>query len=537
MGQLFIVPAGHGWQSSLVLLDLSNNQIGPSLQISAMASLDTLNVASNRLSSLALGETYPMLAAFLASGNHLLECPRSLLPQHAPKLATLDLSNNSLTTVPPELGLSQALKRVSLEGNVLRSIRPDLLRGGAEKLKAYLRTRLTGTHADDTPASPLPEEPEHIAARLSMELRDSVASRELRLEGRGLAALPPLPPGLRTLQLPGNALNSEVLCRALCGGGVSAGPFQTLQVLGVSRNTLGTDSCIQRLLPRLLVNLPALQDLDLSFNQLEILGPAAPWGCTQASVVRVDLSGNSLPAFPAELLQACPKLDELRVRQNHLICLGALAAVPGIVLSILDLEENRLTALPSWLPTALPRLRTLLLANNCVGPTLPPELGFWDSLQAVSLAGNPLRGVRQSLISAGWPAVAECLRDRLPVGASTVVAVPLLADAMPPLATSKGYDADRCVDDATVVAPESRVADAPCNAAPAIDSTAPVQAHIAKLMAEVGALEEELTAPGMSRARQSTATHSLRMKRAELLKAERELRRVAAVADGFERRV
>ena len=49
-----------------------------------------------------------------------------------------------------------------------------------------------------------------------MELRTAAATRELSLEGHGLPELPPLPPGLRTLAVGGNALSAAALAGA-CG--------------------------------------------------------------------------------------------------------------------------------------------------------------------------------------------------------------------------------------------------------------------------------------------------------------------------------
>ncbi|CAE8599624.1 unnamed protein product, partial [Polarella glacialis] len=206
----------------------------------------------------------------------------------------------------------------------------------------------------------------------------------------------------------------------------------SLRELIVERNLLGVaeqgrDS--GSVVAELLRSLPCLQELNLSFNRFADLGLRTAWSWSASApstLTFADLSGNLLSALPGRLLAACPKLRELRLRQSRVTSLAALAApdVAGHGLSTLDLEENQLTDVPCWLPSALPRLHSLLLSNNGIGPSLPPEFGFWESLQGVSLAGNPLKGIRQPLLAQGWSAVAAWLRDRLSDRAPRSVAVP-----------------------------------------------------------------------------------------------------------------
>lgn len=561
VGNMFAVPANHGWQSSLIMLDVSNNKIG-SLHISGLEALDSVNFASNRLTMLQLVGPFPKLSTLIGESNQLVEFPCGLLPDSAPSLCTVDLANNSINTLPPELGRSQTLKRVALDGNPLRSIRPDLLRGGAEKLKAHLRSRLVG--GEDVAGMAAAAEDE-----LAVELRSAAAAHELHLDDRQLASLPPLPAGLHILHVPGNSLVSDALFGAFGKGGPA--DWQSLRELNASRNKLGEGLRADELVSRLLRGLPSLQDLYLSSNRICSLGTPQAWSWTSRSTNAlplriIDLSCNGLSTIPWELLQASPNLSELRLRQNRVdsTSLDCLIRVAGVKLSTLDLEENRLTSVPAWFPSALPRLHTLMLANNDIGPTIPPEWGFWESLQVVSLAGNPLRGLKQALSSKGWPSLAGVLRDRLPEGSSTVAALPQMApvlnvapsprdtcDQLPrghsfPNAASprevermpKDVDASRARCAAAQSPPSTasaRQAAAPGTAPHRAASGAPLsigalEARAEKLRAEVVALEGQLGEPGLSRAKQSSLTHGLRMKRGDAMKAEKELKRALAVA-------
>eukprot|EP00913_Durusdinium_trenchii_P011433 g10737.t1 len=133
---------GERWKS-LVSVDLSGNQLRE-LRLSNLRTLDSLIVSGNGLILLELHVACPGCQ----ESNKLRALPEGI-PSRVPRLATLDFSNNDLTQLPPELGLATELKRVALLGNPLRSVRPELLRGSAEALKAFLRSRLA-----DAPAAP-----------------------------------------------------------------------------------------------------------------------------------------------------------------------------------------------------------------------------------------------------------------------------------------------------------------------------------------------------------------------------------------------
>ena len=57
-------------------------------------------------------------------------------------LAVLDLQNNSIDQVPPELGNLKQIRSLSLEGNAFRVPRPAILVKGTQAVMAYLRDRI-----------------------------------------------------------------------------------------------------------------------------------------------------------------------------------------------------------------------------------------------------------------------------------------------------------------------------------------------------------------------------------------------------------
>ncbi|XP_070816381.1 leucine-rich repeat-containing protein 40 [Chaetodon trifascialis] len=57
-------------------------------------------------------------------------------------LSTLDLSNNDLLNIPPELGLCTSLRCLSLEGNPFRTPRTAIMAKGTDAVMEYLRSRI-----------------------------------------------------------------------------------------------------------------------------------------------------------------------------------------------------------------------------------------------------------------------------------------------------------------------------------------------------------------------------------------------------------
>ncbi len=59
-----------------------------------------------------------------------------------PKISSLDLQNNDIRQVPPELGNLETLRALQLGGNPFRTPRPAVLAKSTASLLAYLRDRI-----------------------------------------------------------------------------------------------------------------------------------------------------------------------------------------------------------------------------------------------------------------------------------------------------------------------------------------------------------------------------------------------------------
>ncbi|KAM9385341.1 leucine-rich repeat-containing protein 40 [Pholidichthys leucotaenia] len=127
----------------LTHIDLRNNQLSdlPS-EMKNLTKLRSIILNYNRFKSFpeVLYEIFSLETVLL--GNNQVG---GLDPARLIKLAnlsTLDLSNNDLLNVPPDLGLCTSLRSLSLEGNPFRTPRAAIVAKGTDTVLEYLRSRI-----------------------------------------------------------------------------------------------------------------------------------------------------------------------------------------------------------------------------------------------------------------------------------------------------------------------------------------------------------------------------------------------------------
>ncbi|NXF50111.1 LRC40 protein, partial [Oceanites oceanicus] len=127
----------------LTHLDIRNNFL-TSLpeEMEALARLQIINLSFNRF------KVFPSvlyrivaLEAVLLSNNQVGSIDPLQL-QRMDRLGTLDLQNNDLLQVPPELGNCETLRTLLLEGNPFRTPRAAILAKGTAAVLEYLRSRI-----------------------------------------------------------------------------------------------------------------------------------------------------------------------------------------------------------------------------------------------------------------------------------------------------------------------------------------------------------------------------------------------------------
>lgn len=127
----------------LTHVDLRNNQLSdlPS-EMQNLTKLRSIILIYNRFKSFpdVLYETLSLETILLAN-NQVCEVDPSRLMKLT-HLSTLDLANNDLLNIPPELGLCTTLRCLSLEGNPFRTPRAAIVAKGTDALMEYLRSRI-----------------------------------------------------------------------------------------------------------------------------------------------------------------------------------------------------------------------------------------------------------------------------------------------------------------------------------------------------------------------------------------------------------
>lgn len=336
------------------------------MEIGELSRLGTFDLHSNQL------KDYPVEA-----------CKLSLL--------VLNLSNNSLSGLPPEMGKMTSLRKLLLSGNPLRTLRSSLVTGPTPALLRFLRSRLS--QGEDSEAATTSKKD-----IIAMATRLSISSKELSMGGLELSAIP------------SQVWESEEVIRLdLSKNSIQELPVElsscvSLQTLILSKNQ------IKDWPGSVLKSLSSLSCLKLDYNPLRQIPSNGFEAVPKLQIL--DLSGNEASLLDGPSFSSLPNLQELYLRKMR------LTEVPSDILGchqlrILDLSQNSLQSIPEGLKN-ITSLVELDLSNNNIS-SLPPELGLLEpSLQALRLDGNPLRSIRRTVLDKGTKAVLKYLKDKLP---------------------------------------------------------------------------------------------------------------------------
>ncbi|XP_040376567.1 probable inactive leucine-rich repeat receptor kinase XIAO [Oryza brachyantha] len=253
--------------------------------------------------------------------------------------------------------------------------------------------RVTGVSLD--PAGYSGTLPTTVFASLPFLAFLSLASN--RFHG-ALPAGAPLQPGLRVLDLSGNAFTGEIPASFFT-------PASSLEELYLSRNAFSGG------IPPQVASLGALKRMELQHNGLT---GSLPLMGTMRSLAYLDLSGNALSG---SLLDAPGRLPSSLVsvvaRNNSFagpLQAAALAALPAM--RVLDLTGNAVTGAVPGAAFAHPSLQQLRLGSNQLGTVEEaPDGGASSQLVELDLGGNRLTGRLPGCVAA-MPRLAVVGLDR-----------------------------------------------------------------------------------------------------------------------------
>ena len=137
----FVVPCG----AALTVLDCSDNKVCLSVLCSSVCLFVCLFVCLLECFSCENCKLILFQSSYLPQADlsePLLPPQVTMLPEaitSMSKLKRLDVSNNSLNTLPPQLALMDNLSSLSVEGNPLRTMRREIIAKGTNAIKDYLK--------------------------------------------------------------------------------------------------------------------------------------------------------------------------------------------------------------------------------------------------------------------------------------------------------------------------------------------------------------------------------------------------------------
>ncbi|NWX11331.1 NEPN protein, partial [Caloenas nicobarica] len=357
----------------------------------ALSTLKSLELYKNQLKQ---------IPAFLPSSLEILKlADNSINTLHASdfeglmKLRVLDIRNNLIATLPPSAFSSLCnLQSLTLDGNNMESVSAPL------KLPRLKYLSMAGNKLNSFPTS-------FFAFFQNLQF--------LSLSGNFLTKVPlDLPKSLLSLKLEKNQLKTIRLR--------DMKHLENLSEFFLSENQLTSIDGVQLL--------PNLTTLELSKNQLQTLplrlpGRLQKLDCSNNLIERVTaqefqglqdlkhlfLDNNAVSTFEAGALQQCVQLSNLALEQNLLISipLRQVNLRAADTLARLDLKGNDIEDVGEQELKDLKQLQVLNLRNNKISALDQKVLEYLPRLRHLYLDGNPwnctcnLLRTRRALVAKG----------------------------------------------------------------------------------------------------------------------------------------
>ncbi|KNC96087.1 uncharacterized protein SPPG_08475 [Spizellomyces punctatus DAOM BR117] len=353
---------------SLLRLDLRRNQLtslAPAGEIIKFPALRELYVSQNTITKLGVGilAEAPHLQILDVGYNKLTEFPMEILGLK--ELKRLDITNNSIGKLPPELGLLEGINAFLFTGNPLRGVPL----GSTSKILSTLRDKIADapSPAIQSHASP-PGSPGRRAIPPSTQ---EAASRTVDLSQRSLGQLD-----------------------SSCFSDLSWTPSKLI----LHHNAFTR-------IPEAVYDLAhGLTTLVLNHNQItEFPVKSLP------NLQILNLSSNFLTSLPSS--PDFPALRELNVNHNRIASLPPRLPFPQLETFLVS--ANVIDRIDPNTFRNLQHLHILELADNNIAH-IPPELGLCTGLRILTLGGNPFRVPRRQILDKGTDAILAYLRDRIP---------------------------------------------------------------------------------------------------------------------------
>ncbi|XP_013419969.1 malignant fibrous histiocytoma-amplified sequence 1 homolog [Lingula anatina] len=339
---------------NLESLDISKNSIRRMApEISQLENLKELNLSDTELINYALEEElFPVWKLV--------------------KLEILDLSSNSISTLPPQLSQLKNLKKLNLSWNELKEIalpvckllRLESLNLAANSIKAVPPQISKLQNLKELNIS------DNILKEIPLPVCELVRLEALNVLGNLITTVPPQIAKLKNLKKFNLAFNRmKKLPLPLWG-------LMTLETLILSGTNITE-------VPHEISNLKNLKELNMSDNKLVELPMQV---CELLTLETLNLSGTNITAVPPEISKL-KNLKELNMSDNKLVEL-TLPVCELVRLEVLNLWGNHITMMPQQI-SKLEKLKKLNLSCNWLEEVTLPMCELVQ-LETLDLLKNPI---------------------------------------------------------------------------------------------------------------------------------------------------
>ena len=284
----------------------------------------------------------------------------------------LDISNNDLNQLPPELGIMPNLTKIQIEGNPLRSIRMAIRTGGTNRLKKYLSSKID-------PNAP-PKEFGKKGSKFS-KIKQEMVQNEFNGPQSGKKSqwtmlIREFKDTSGHFDLRGKKL-SEIDEGILDAGTVSRLDLSNNEILELPPFLYKLDPSVLKINQNFLkeigpsfINFRNLREIELKKNNISsFLGNLTSAEETALhdnfiAVTSIDL-GQNLLTHPPKCLKFFQNLRLVNLSYNKMDTIETLFEQEGVLetMESLDVSNNQLTSVPSQI-YKWQRIHTLSLENN-----------------------------------------------------------------------------------------------------------------------------------------------------------------------------
>ncbi|KAK9758193.1 hypothetical protein RND81_01G214100 [Saponaria officinalis] len=333
-----------------------------------------------------VNKTTSYVTKLLLSNKRLTDSSFLLPACQIPTLEALDVSKNSLSSIPDEFftvcGGIQGLKLVNFSNNRVSGVLPSFGDGFSTLQSLDLSNNM-------------------LSGSVGVQLEELVSLKSLNLSFNSFTGLIPVKlgkfTGLEQLQLSTNSFQDSIPARLsdytnltildlssnIISGNIptSLQELHKLEILVLSGNNLHGE------IP---INISQIKTLQRFSANLNMLTGKIPAGISKY-VKTLDLSYNNFSGSIPDDLLSYPNLQSVDITSNSLV--GSIPANVSSSLFRLRAGGNSLTGMLSSIKFAeLENLQYLELENNRLSGKIPSELGSCYKLRLLNLAGNGFSG-------------------------------------------------------------------------------------------------------------------------------------------------